>query len=114
MSDVIPATFFGLPLAINRDEAKKLIGALQTLWIRQAGKQPESVEEDIVLLRRTFFDPLSTGTRLRRLLSELPSPPVVQSRYLKAPLVVGEENDFLVTLEGRLAFRSNRRPLGRR
>jgi hypothetical protein len=98
-----PQTLFGIPLLIKRVDAQQLIEALSTLWIWQMGHAPRALDDDLDALRR-FFDPLATGKRLRGLLGDLSSSPQVRARLLAPPLVLGEPDSLLVTLEGRAAL----------
>lgn len=95
-----PSSLFGIPLAVRRAEATRLLEALTDLWTRQAGRRPGSLEDDLDAMR-SLFDPLATGQRLRKALSELPPLPAVKSRYLTPPLVLTHGHEMLVTLEGR-------------
>jgi hypothetical protein len=105
-----PHTLFGVPLLIKRVDAQQLIEALSGLWVWQMGRPPGVLDDDLDALRR-FFDPLATGKRLRGLLGQLTSAPPVRARLLAAPLVLGEADGRLITLEGRAALELLRRLL---
>jgi hypothetical protein len=98
-----PIALFGIPLAIKRADARQLAEALASLWQRQMRRPKGTLQEDLDELR-TFFDPLATGTRLRRLLAELDAVPSVRSRWLKSPIVLESGEELLVTPEGRAAL----------
>lgn len=95
-----PVALFGIPLAIKRADAQQLAEDLANLWQRQMRRPLGTVQEDLDELR-TFFDPLATGTRLRRLLAELDAIPAVRSRWLKPPIVLQSNAERLITPEGR-------------
>jgi hypothetical protein len=62
-----------------------------------------SLDEDLDALF-VFFNPIATGRRLRDLLADLPAVPSVRSGLLRPPIVIGDEDDFLITPEGRVVF----------
>lgn len=97
------SSLFGIPLVIRRVDAEQLIHALAELWNRQMGREPVGLRDDLDALR-TFFDPLATGDRLRRLLATLQPAPPVRARLLREPLVLQGGDEILITLEGRLAL----------
>ncbi len=95
-----PALLFGIPLLLERAEGQQLADDLFDLWVRQMGHPPAALDKDLDALR-TYFDPLARGPRLRRLLAELPPLPTVRSGMLRSPVVLGDDGQLLVTLEGR-------------
>lgn len=103
MLEAVPTTLFGVPLAIKRTDARRLTDALATLWERQMSRSLGPLNEDLADMRN-LFDPLATGTRLRKVLGSLPPSPVVSSPLLQPPIVIGEDHDRLVTLEGRVVL----------
>lgn len=98
-----PTTLLGLPLVLKRVDADQLVKALSQLWNWQMQRPLHTLEEDLDALRR-YFDPIATGNRLRTLLTNLPSPPSVNARLLREPLIVGGDDLRLITLEGRAAI----------
>jgi hypothetical protein len=99
----IPSTFYGIPLAVRRADAQQLVIALTAYWERQMGKSPGEFIADLDSLK-LFFDPLARGERLRKLIANLPPLPLTQSRLIRAPLVLKNKQEALVTLEGRVAI----------
>lgn len=99
----------GLPDAMPSAEATVLSDALEALWKETFGRV-RGLESDLRDLRR-YFDPVASGKRLRRLLSELPDAPS-SARSLKQPHVLQvAANKLLITPEGRVALDVLRRRL---
>jgi hypothetical protein len=94
------STLLGLPLVLKRVDADQLVNALSQLWKWQMQRPLQTLEEDLDALHR-YFDPVATGNRLRTLLANLPPPPTVNARLLREPLVLGQDDLRLITLEGR-------------
>lgn len=99
----LPSTLLGLPFVLKRVDAEQLVNALSQIWHWQMQRPLQTLDEDLDALRR-YYDPVATGNRLRTLLANLPSPPAVNARLLCEPLVLGEDDLRLITLEGRAAI----------
>jgi hypothetical protein len=97
------ATFFGLPLVLKRVDASILVEDLERLFRRQTPGGPQDLDHDLRALN-VYFDPLRTGSAIRRRLGELPPSDPLKSRLLRAPLVIGDGRNVLVTPEGRIAL----------
>lgn len=99
----------GLPDAMTSTQAAALAGSLEALWNEIFGRV-QDLESDLRDLRR-YFDPVASGKRLRRLLSELPDAPS-SARGLRGPHVLAvTETKLLITPEGRVALDILRRRL---
>lgn len=104
MTEYAPlSTLLGLPLVLKRADADQIVDALSQIWSWQMQRPLHALEEDLDALRR-YFDPIASGTRLRTLLADLPPPPSVNTRLLRAPLVLEGGDLCLITLEGRAAI----------
>lgn len=72
--DGMSAPFWAPALAAPGEDRQRLLQALITLWTLTMARPPSEFEDDLNLLRR-WFDPVAQGSRLRRELATLPSPP---------------------------------------
>jgi hypothetical protein len=92
-----------LPQQITAEEASELVNALTGTWAVTTGNAPTDLDADLVICRR-WFNPVATGSRLRREFSDLPKAPA-DLPDLGPPLVLNvSPGRRLVTPEGRCAL----------
>lgn len=96
----VPGSLFGIPLRVERLQAKEVVEDLTKLWTRQMGHPPDRLEKDLDDLE-ILFDPLARGARIRRELAKLPQLPALSSALLQPPVVLGYGDELLITPEGR-------------
>jgi hypothetical protein len=99
----MPNVLFGLPMTIERAEGQQLVDDLTALWTRQMGRSLGAVDKDLDELHR-FFNPVARGATLRKHLAELPSMPKLRSDLLQPPMILGAEDEALITPEGRVTI----------
>lgn len=90
----------GLPPKLDRAVAVDLTSQLRQLWSLQTGSPVGELDEDLGKLKR-WFDPIATGERLRRELSNAPeaAPSASEPLFYMLP-----NNRALITPEGRAAL----------
>lgn len=96
-----PTDFFGVAVALPREDAVRLARTLTSAWEAVADRPTGDLVRDWSFLVERYFDPIAQGGRLRRELDDVRAV-VEEAPYLSDLLVIPIGDDHgLITLEGR-------------
>jgi hypothetical protein len=98
-----PTNLFGVPLVIDHDVAVAIRRALASAWVAAFDEEPASVSSDLARLRG-FFDPITTGQRLRKTLEAVPGPCVARPIFSDLLLMDVGDDKCIPTPEGRVVL----------
>lgn len=102
-----PSTLFGVPLALESNDARQLHDDLAGIWFAIAGRAHGNLQDDVDLLA-TYWHPRLRGATIRERLSRLVAPTSIPtSLYLSDSLACWIDDErALITLEGYLVLRA--------
>ncbi|MBB6015961.1 hypothetical protein ACFP9V_11580 [Deinococcus radiopugnans] len=100
-----PTLLFGLPLYIRKEDAKILHRFLDSIWKSNYLTPTKDIEDDLTLMS-LYFNPISTGAKLRSALEKMPNSIEIPSLpfSLDGLIINLSSRKHLLRPEGRIAL----------